>query len=62
MTYLLLLLAAVALTAFAIWSGLANIPGTAAYRSGESILFWAQIAILEADAILLGLAIARGNL
>jgi hypothetical protein len=62
MSAVLLSIFAVALIAFAIWRGHIGIHGSAVYRAENPVLFWAQVIILGAGAIVLGVAIARGDL
>lgn len=61
MSYILLLAFVVALIA-AIWKGCIGIYGGAVYRSENPVLFWAQVIVLGAVAILLGTAITLGDL
>ena len=62
MFYVLLFIAVIALLAFAIWRGYIGVHGAAVYRSENPALFWAQVVMLGLGLIVLGIAIARGDL
>jgi hypothetical protein len=56
------LILALGLQAFALWRGYIGIYGSAVYRSKNAALYWAQLIILGAGALVLGVAIVRGDL
>ncbi|RYF41992.1 MAG: hypothetical protein EOO38_20160 [Cytophagaceae bacterium] len=58
----ILLIFVLGLQAFALWKGYIGIYGSAVYRSENAALCWAQLIILGAGALVLGVAIARGDL
>jgi len=58
----ILLIFVLGLQAFALWKGYIGIYGSAVYRSENAGLYWAQLIILGAGALILGVAIARGDL
>jgi len=62
MFYILLLVLALALISFSIWQGYIGVHGAAVYRTENPVLFWGQVALLGVGVIVLGVAIARGDL
>ena len=58
----ILLIFALGLQAFALWRGYIGIYDSAAYRSKNAALYWVQLIILGAGALVLGVAIVRGDL
>lgn len=58
----ILLIFVLGLQAFALWKGYIGIYGSAVYRSENAALYWAQLIMLGAGALILGVAIARGDL
>ena len=53
---------ALSLLAFALWKGYIGIHGSAVYRAEKSALYWGQILLLAMGTLVLGVALARGDL
>lgn len=62
MSPILLLVFVAGLLTFALTRGYVGVHGAAVHRAENAPLYWGQVAILTVGAIVIGVAIARGDL
>lgn len=62
MSPILLLVFVAGLLAFALSRGYIGVHGATAHRAENAPLYWGQVTLLVVGAIIIGVAIARGDL
>ena len=60
--YIPILIIAVVILSFSIWQGSIAIHGLAVDRTENPVLFWGQVALLTCVVIVMGVAVARGDI